>query len=163
MLPEDVFFKTLTNEELWKRYCGFLDLSIEEFMQIQRALLSEQLALVDGSVLGRKILGPRPPRTIEEFRATVPFTTYDDYEPYLSEKREDALAQKPGAWCHSSGRGGKFKWIPHSERLMEKTARDSIAVFLLGAASRRGEIALAPGAARTDRHSTRAVYLGHDL
>ena len=96
MLPEDVFFKTLTNEELWKRYCGFLDLSVEEFMQIQRALLSEQLALVADSVLGRKILGPRPPRTIEEFRATVPFTTYDDYEPYLGEKREDALAAEAG-------------------------------------------------------------------
>jgi hypothetical protein len=146
MLPEDVFFKTLSREELWKRYCGFLDLSIGEFLQIQNSLLSEQLSLVADSLLGRKILGARPPRSIEEFRRTVPLTTYDDYEPYLSEQREDALALKPALWCHSSGRGGKFKWVPHSERFMEKTARDSIAVFLLGAASRRGEIALAPGA-----------------
>lgn len=145
MLPEDVFFRTLTTEELWKRYCGFLDLGMEEFMQIQRALLSEQVALVADSVLGRKIMGPRPPRTIEEFRQSVPLTTYDDYEPYLSEKRDDALAQKPGAWCHSSGRGGKFKWVPHSEALLDKTARDGIGLFNLTAATRRGEIAIGPG------------------
>lgn len=145
MLPEDVYFKTLSTEELWKRYCGFLDLTIEEFMQIQRSLLSEQLSLVADSTLGRKILGARPPRTIEEFRTTVPFTTYDDYEPYLSEKREDSLAAKPAAWCHSSGRSGKFKWIPHSEPFMEKTGRNCVAVFNLAAASRRGQISVTPG------------------
>lgn len=145
MLPEDVFFKTLSSEELWKRYCGFLELSVEEFMQIQRSLLAEQLALVRDSTLGRKILGPQPPRTMEEFRQVAPFTTYGDYEPYLSEKREEALAQKPAVWCHSSGRGGQFKWIPHSEALMEKTARHGIGLFNLTAATRRGEIAIGPG------------------
>jgi hypothetical protein len=145
MLPEDVFFRTLSHEELWKRYCGFLDLGIEEFMQIQKALLAEQLTLAADSVLGRKIMGARPPRTIEQFRQSVPLTTYDDYEPYLSEKREDVLAQKPGAWCHSSGRGGKFKWVPHSEALLEKTARDGIGLFNLTAATRHGEIAIGPG------------------
>jgi hypothetical protein len=146
MLPEDVYFKTLDSEELWQRYCGFLDLTVEDFLQIQRSLLAEQLSLVADSVLGRKILGARPPRTIEEFRETVPFTTYGDYEPYLSEKREDSLAAKPAVWCHSSGRSGKFKWVPHSEPFMEKTARNCVAVFILSAASRRGEISLAPGA-----------------
>ena len=145
MLPEDVYFKTLDKEELWKRYCGFLDLTIEEFMQIQRSLLAEQLSLVADSTLGRKILGARPPRTIEEFRETVPFTTYGDYEPYLSEKREDSLATKPSVWCHSSGRSGKFKWIPHSEPFMNKTARNCVAVFNLAAASHRGEITITPG------------------
>lgn len=145
MLPEDVYFKTLSSEELWKRYCGFLDLTVEEFLQIQRTLLSEQLSLVADSLLGKKILGARPPLTIEEFRESVPFTTYSDYEPYLSEKREDALAAKPAVWCHSSGHSGKFKWIPHSEPTMEKTARNSVAIFILSAASRRGEIAVAPG------------------
>jgi hypothetical protein len=145
MLPEDVYFKTLNSEELWKRYCGFLDLTVGEFLQIQRSLLSEQLSLVADSPLGRKILGTRPPRTIEEFRREVPFTTYDDYEPFLSEKREDALAAKPAVWCHSSGRGGKFKWVPHSEALMEKTVRDGVGLFNLTAASRRGEITIGPG------------------
>jgi hypothetical protein len=145
MLPEDVYFKTLDSEELWKRYCGFLDLSVEDFLQIQRSLLAEELPLVADSTLGRKILGARPPLTIEEFRQSVPFTTYSDYEPYLSEQREDALAAKPAVWCHSSGRSGKFKWIPHSEPIMEKAARNCVALLILSAASRRGEVALAPG------------------
>ncbi|MGD0726968.1 MAG: GH3 auxin-responsive promoter family protein [Spirochaetia bacterium] len=145
MLPEDVYFKTLDSEELWKRYCGFLDLTVEDFVQIQRSLLAEELSLVADSTLGRKILGARAPLTIEEFRQSVPFTTYSDYEPYLGEKRENALAAKPAVWCHSSGRGGKFKWIPHSEPFMEKAARNCVAAFILSAASRRGEIALAPG------------------
>jgi hypothetical protein len=145
MLPEDHFFKSLSSEELWKRYCGFLDLGIEEFMQIQRSLLAEQLSLVRESSLGQRILGAQQPRTIEEFRAAARFTTYDDYEPFLSEKREESLAQKPAAWCHSSGRGGRFKWVPHSEAHMEKTARHGIGLFNLTAAMRRGEIAIGPG------------------
>lgn len=146
MLPEDAYFKTLDSPELWKRYCGFLDLSVEDFLQIQRSLLAEQLSLVADSALGKKILGARTPHTIEEFRQSVPFTTYDDYEPYLGQKREDVLAVKPAVWCHSSGRGGEFKWIPHSEPIMEKAARNCLASFILSAASRRGEIAVAPGA-----------------
>jgi len=145
MLEEDFYFKTLSAEDLWKRYCGFLELSASVFLAIQRTLLEEELHLAADSVLGRKILGKRPPRTVEEFRATVPFTTYQDYEPYLSEKQEEALAAKPHTWCHSAGRSGKFKWVPHSKEHMDKVARNCIASVILSSASRRGEIRLAPG------------------
>ena len=30
--------------ELWKEYCGFLDLTIEEFMAIQNRLMLEQIS-----------------------------------------------------------------------------------------------------------------------
>ena len=40
-------------DEFWQRYCGFLDLGIEEFMAIQERLLVEQLHLLAGSELGR--------------------------------------------------------------------------------------------------------------
>ena len=145
MLAEDFYFKTLSTEDLWKRYCGFLELSAPEFLAIQRTLLEEELRLAADSLLGRKILGKRPPRTVEEFRATVPFTTYQDYEPYLSEKREDALAVRPHTWCHSAGRSGKFKWVPHSETGMDKVARNVIALFILCSASRRGHICINTG------------------
>jgi len=145
MLAEDYYFKTLSTEDLWKRYCGFLELSASEFLAIQRTLLEEELHLATDSLLGRKILGKRPPRTVEEFRATVPFTTYQDYEPYLSEKREEALAVKPHTWSHSAGRSGKFKWVPHSKEHMDKMARNCIAAIILSSASPRREIRLAPG------------------
>jgi hypothetical protein len=145
MLPEDVYFRTLSNEELWQRYCGFLELSLERFGEIQRSLLEEQLELVGRSPLGRRVLGDKPPRTCEEFRASVPLTTYDDYEPELGEKDERALAASPAVWCHSSGRGGRFKWVPHSEAVMNKTARNCIGLFNLTAASSRGELTVGPG------------------
>jgi hypothetical protein len=145
MLAEDLYFKTLSKEDLWKRYCGFLELSAPEFLDIQRTLLEEELHLAANSVLGRKILGKRPPQTVEEFRATVPLTTYEDYEPYLSEKREEALAVPPHTWCHSAGRSGKFKWVPHSKEHMDKAARNCIALCILSSASQRGEIKVGPG------------------
>jgi hypothetical protein len=145
MLPEDLYFKTLNDEELWQRYCGFLDLSPEQFLSIQRSLLEEQLAMVGRSALGRRILGENPPSTPEEFRALAPLTVYEDYEPELSDRDEKALAAAPALWCHSSGRGGRFKWVPHSETLMDKTARNCIGLFNLSAASRRGELTVGPG------------------
>ena len=114
MLTEDKYFRTLTKDELWQRYCGFLDLSIDEFVEIQKELLMDQIEMVADSTLGRKIMGNHKPKSVEEFRRMVPLTTYDDYEPYLSEQQDSALAVKPYMWCHTTGRGGSFSWIPHS-------------------------------------------------
>jgi hypothetical protein len=92
MLSEDKYFQTLTQAELWQRYCGFLDLSLDDFIDIQKELLTDQIERVADSLLGKKIMNNRKPKTVEEFRQMVPLTSYEDYEPYLSEQREDALA-----------------------------------------------------------------------
>ena len=42
-----------TQKELWDEYCGFLTLSTEEFMNIQKRLLLEQIELWSSSALGR--------------------------------------------------------------------------------------------------------------
>ena len=34
--------KTLSQEEIWQEYCGFLDLSMEEYMSIQNRLAENQ-------------------------------------------------------------------------------------------------------------------------
>jgi len=145
MLSEDKYFETLTQDELWQRYCGFLDLSIDEFMEIQEELLMDEIERVADSMLGRKIMGNRRPKNVEEFRHMVPLTTYDDYEPYLSERQEDALSEKPCFWCHSSGKGGTFKWIPHSSEAVGKMAKNYLAGVILSTSSNKGEINIAPG------------------
>jgi hypothetical protein len=145
MLPEDKFFYTLSDEEIWERYCSFLDLSVEEFMEIQKRLLLEEVGLAADSYLGRKIMGGASPRTVEEFRQLVPLTTYEDYEPYLSEQREDVLAEKPLFWCHSAGRGGSFKWIPYTRAAFDQVAKRSISAFILATARRKGGINIRPG------------------
>ncbi|GAI97446.1 unnamed protein product, partial [marine sediment metagenome] len=57
MLSEDRYFKTLSEDDLWKRYCGFFDLSIDAFMDIQKELLMDQIEMVSDSALGKKIMG----------------------------------------------------------------------------------------------------------
>ena len=102
------------NEELWQMCCGFVDLTIEQFMAIQKRLLLEQIQLLNSSVMGRKIMRGTEPQTVEEFRQLVPLTTYADYCPELLEKREDTLPAKPITWVRTSGRSGEYacRWVP---------------------------------------------------
>jgi len=145
MLSEDKYFQTLTQDELWQRYCGFLDLSIDEFMDIQRGLLMDEIDRVASSTLGKKIMDNQKPKSVEEFRSMVPLTTYEDYEPYLSERQENALVIEPTMWCHSAGRGGHFKWIPHSSESVEKAIRSYIGCIIMATCSKKGEINIGPG------------------
>ena len=73
--------------EIWEEYCGFLTLTTEEFMAIQKRLLAEQMELWCKSALGQSILKGQMPTTIDEFRSMVPLTTYEDYAPTLLSKQ----------------------------------------------------------------------------
>lgn len=42
-------------DDLWQEYCGFLDLDIGGYMQIQRRLMEEQIGLWSASALGKKL------------------------------------------------------------------------------------------------------------
>ena len=142
--PEARFFRNGDARELWQRYCGFLDLSVEKFMDIQGYLLLEQLKLVRGAPLGRKLLLGREPASVEEFRRTIPITSYDHYIPSIGQRQEDALSEKPYFWCHSSGRKGNFKWIPYTRAAFDRIARYVVAVGILAAADQREQIRLSP-------------------
>jgi hypothetical protein len=56
-------------DEVWQEYCGFLDLDLDSYMQIQSRLMLEQIHLWCQSLLGKTIAGTKPIHTIEEFRA----------------------------------------------------------------------------------------------
>ena len=145
MLPEDKFFQTNDEKKIWQRYCGFLDLSMAEFMEIQNRLLIEQMELVASSILGKKIMQGNSPRTVDEFRRLVPLTAYKDYEPYMSKQQEDVLAEKPYFWCHSSGRGGAFKWVPYTRRGFEVAAKRNFGLFILATANSKYDVNFKPG------------------
>ena len=53
------------NKEAWQRCCGFIDLSLDYFMKIQRRLVWEQLELLKECELGRYILNGTNPRNPE--------------------------------------------------------------------------------------------------
>jgi hypothetical protein len=102
------------DDELWQMCCGFLSLSVNDFMDIQKRLLLEQLDLLNNCKLGEKIMHGARPKTVAEFRQMVPLTTYKDYCPELLEKKEAVLPAKPKLWVRSSGRSGEYacKWVP---------------------------------------------------
>ena len=133
-------------DEVWKKYCGFLDLKMDGFMDIQERLLMEQIHLLSKSELGRRILGPRTPANVQEFRELVPLTTYDDY-PYLMEKREDILPVKPRVWSRTSGRSSEAgcKWAPYTKEMVRKVGEFAASSFLLASASERGDVRLREG------------------
>ena len=132
------------SEEVWTRYCGFLDLGLGNFMDIQRRLLTEQLQLASRSELGRSLMGNDPPLDVNEFRKRMRLTTYEDYAPYLDEQREDVLPEKPVAWAHTSGRSGRYKWVPITPRAFTRIGEGALAQVLLATAHRRGEVRLEP-------------------
>lgn len=128
-------------QELWQRCCGFIDLSLEEFMVIQRRLLLEQIELLKNCELGRKVMRGAMPTSVDEFREKVPLTTYADYAPYLPEKREDVLPMPPAAWLRTSGRSSQYsyKWVPTTRRLAEEMAPTLLAIFIFATCKERGD------------------------
>ena len=129
-------------DELWQMCCGFMDLNLQQFMAIQRRLMAEQIEYLKQSSLGRKLMGGAMPSTIDEFRAVVPLTTYGDYIPELTEKREDTLPAPPAQWVRTSGYTGKYeiKWIPMSARYVEELEKLCGAIVILCMANYRGDM-----------------------
>ena len=129
-------------EELWQMCCGFLDLSLDQFMAIQKQLLLEQIEVLKRCKLGKKIMGGVKPQTVEEFRRQVPLTTYADYCPELLERREDGLPAKPLLWVQTSGRSGEYpyKWVPMSNRFWQEAGLDFSAVAILSSCKEKGDI-----------------------
>ncbi|MDD5081800.1 MAG: GH3 auxin-responsive promoter family protein [Dehalococcoidales bacterium] len=130
--------------ELWGKYCGFVNLDIEQFMGIQQQLLLEQLELLQKCELGKKLLHGAHPGSIEEFRERVPITTYADYTPYLPDQIEAALPEKPMLWQRTSGRSAElsFKWVPVTQRLYRELGDAFLALLLFASCKERGEVAI---------------------
>ena len=131
-------------KELWNKYCGFLDLSMAGFMDIQRSLLLEQLELLRGCELGRLVMNDAKPRTVDEFRRQVPLTTYADYAPYFERGEEDILPAKAVLWQRTSGMGGEYesKWAPMTARMYEEIRSVLFAGLILATCKRKYDINL---------------------
>lgn len=137
-------FENIRPDEIWQQYCGFLDLSLEQFMEIQSYLLREQVREISKTPLGNHILKGAWPKTTESFRTQIPLTKYDDYRQFLGARDEDALSEDTLFWCHSAGRGGDFKWIPYTRTAFDRIAKHGIAVAILAAADAKNDVRLRP-------------------
>jgi hypothetical protein len=115
---------------------------MEEFMEIQKRLLKEQLLLVGKSEIGKAIMGDKIPETIEEFKQIVPYTTYSDYAEMLEGRNEDILPVKPYVWARTSGRSSEKgpKWIPYTRKIYENLGDAVIGSMLMSSCSYPGDV-----------------------
>lgn len=129
----------------WLKYCGFLDLSVDQFISIQESLLLQQLEKVSQCSLGRQIMGRHVPRSMAEFRRSVPLTRYADYLPALDKQDEAALPEKPCTWAHTSGGGISFRRVPITSEAQKKQLENLMAAFILSCSRAKGQSSVAEG------------------
>lgn len=131
-------------EKIWKAYLGFLDLSVDEFMEIQNRLLLEQIDLLKKCELGKKLLGNRPIKTVEDFRKYVPLSTYDDYADTLLNKKSGELPSEPLHWVQTTWKGGAqpIKLAPYSKTMVEENTKMFMATLILSTSKGRGHFTL---------------------
>ena len=134
--------------EIWQEYCGFLDLSMAEYMQIQKRLVMEQVDLMAACPLGQRFFKGHAPKSVEEFRARVPLTKFQDYADVLLPQREEMLPAKPVVWLHTTWEGGDFptKRAPYTEAMLETYTRNILAAMILATSHGKGQFHVRPGA-----------------
>lgn len=136
--------KTLSQEEIWQEYCGFLDLSMEEYMQIQNRLMEEQIALWSSCPLGQRFLKGKKITTIDEFRKAVPLTTYGDYADVLLTKQGSMLPDEPIIWIQTTWEGGRHpvKVAPYTKSMLDTYRNNVLACMILTTAHEKGKFDL---------------------
>jgi len=143
----DSMLKQKKYDEIWQKYCGFLDLSLDQYMQIQNSLLLEQIDLFSKCELGKTVMKGKSPKSVEEFRRIVPLTTYDDYADLLLSKNNAVLPSNAVVWIQTTWEGGKspVKVAPYTETMIKYHRDICITCFILASSHKRGHFDLAPG------------------
>ena len=133
--------------DLWREYCGFLELSIDDYMYIQDRLMEEQIRKWSASGLGKRSLGGKIPKTVDEFRETVPLTTYADYADVLLTKQEDMLPEKPAVWIQTTWEGGirPVKLAPYTRGMLDKYRHHTVTTTMLASCRGKGHFSLTKG------------------
>ena len=134
-------------QEIWNQYCGFLDLNMEEYMNIQKRLMEEQISLWSSSTIGKTILKGKIPGNIEEFREMVPLTNYEDYADILLRKDGESLPGNPVIWIQTTWEGGKhpIKVAPYTRSMLDTFRNNVVACLLLATSQEKGKFSYEEG------------------
>ena len=134
------------SERVWSKYCGFLDLDLQQFMSIQESLLLQQLEKVAHSALGRKLIGGITPISVEKYRHLVHLTDYEDYLPELnSDNNNTALPEKCHIWASTSDGADNGRRVPYTLEAYNRMLDNLMAVFILACSRQRGQSSLLEG------------------
>ncbi len=134
-------------DRIWQEYCGFLDFSLDQFMEIQNRLMLEQIELYAGCELGRRIMKGKKPSSIDEFRQIVPLSRYENYADLLLPRVESVLPSKPLLWIETTWEGAKnpIKVAPYTESMIRCHKSSFIACLILATSNEKGQFSLKGG------------------
>lgn len=134
-------------KEIWNEYCGFLNLSIEEYMEIQYRLLKEQIACYSRCGLGQKIMQGQMVSSVEEFRRKIPLTTYEDYAEILLNKKAEMLPGEPVVWLETTWESGNrpSKVAPYTREMLDVYTTNILAAMILSTSEERGKFKVHSG------------------
>lgn len=132
-------------EEIWQQYCGFLDLTMDGYMKIQKRLMEEQIQMWSNSGLGQSILKGKHPKTLEEFRQMVPLTEYEDYADILLSKQPHMLPGNPIIWIQTTWEGGRhpIKVAPYTRSMLDTYRNNVVACLILSTSNEKGKFDVA--------------------
>ena len=133
--------KKYGKQQLWQEYCGFVDMSLTDYMYTQRRLMEEQLSLWCESGLGRQLLHGAKPRTIDELRNALPLTSYADYADVLLPKRAEMLCAEPSIWIQTTWEGGlrPIKLAPYTRSMLDTYRHNLMSTMMMATAKRKGD------------------------
>ena len=139
--------RKFSKQQLWDEYCGYLELSITEYMYIQRRLMEEQISLWSKSVLGQSILGDKKPKNLDEFRREVPLTSYEDYADILFTREPSYLPEPPVIWIETTWEGGfrPIKIAPYTRRMLDSYKHNIMAMAMLVSGKGKADFNIKPG------------------
>jgi hypothetical protein len=132
-------------DRVWTKYCGFLNLSLEQFMLAQESLLLQQLDKVTPCSLWKRLVGHRIPQSVREFRNLAPLTVYDDYLPELDSGNGQALPEEPFVWANTSGAAGRYKRVPYTLEAYNRSLDNLMSVLILACSRQKGQSSIMEG------------------
>lgn len=144
----DQRLKKVSRRQLWQEYCGFLDMSLSEYMYAQRRLMNEQMRYWCASPLGKKLLAGRQPATIDELREMLDLTNYEDYADVLLARRSDMLpCGEPSIWIQTTWEGGlrPIKLAPYTREMLDCYRKNLIATVMMATAKQKGDFDIKRG------------------
>lgn len=145
MLGQKTTLTGLPNDLAWKKYCGFLDLTLGGFLAVQEQKLLDYLPKLAQSGLGRHFLKGRHLRSLQEFWRIMPLTTYEDVVPFLRSEAAAALPEPPVFWAQTMRRDSQVTRIPYTQTAFDQLLDNAVTFFLLASATGKGEVGLEPG------------------
>ncbi|HNX27954.1 MAG TPA: GH3 auxin-responsive promoter family protein [Syntrophomonadaceae bacterium] len=134
-------------DRIWQEYCGFLDFSMDQYMEIQNRLMLEQIEIYAGCELGRRIMKGNKPSSVDEFRQMVPLTRYENYADLLLPRIDSVLPSKPLLWIETTWEGAKnpIKVAPYTESMIRYHKSSFITCLILATSNEKGQFSLRGG------------------